>query len=151
MRWIELESTNKESLIENSGHNGIKLLLSPYDKPLAIGIDDKDDKIVIEFKYLDIEEKRANERDSGDAWLTIEIGQNTRRIYKITIDQKAFNNEMISKLNSELIESAIGKLEKKSNSKLPEKYSLAKRLIHNNSQKLFKEIDLSSHRHLAHI
>lgn len=65
----------------------IQFMLSPSDIPAAYRAVDKDGKYIIEFKYLSSPEPtRTTEQGDG---VSLEIGKNSRRIYKIILTPKS--------------------------------------------------------------
>jgi hypothetical protein len=92
MHWIKTNTFDLSSRRGKAKNNlERQLLLSPYDVPNAVRTYSEDDKIVIEFKYINISEHRdLHKGDNGD--VTLEVGEQSKRLYKIFIKQSVLDH-----------------------------------------------------------
>jgi hypothetical protein len=80
-------------------------MLSPYYIPKALRSFVDNDALIIEFKYIEIDEPRLL-YPNGDG-VTFELGGKTDRLYKITIDLATVRTEDLKRVISESLDSAI--------------------------------------------
>ncbi|QDT24075.1 hypothetical protein [Gimesia chilikensis] len=87
--WLDLD-IERLSKPKHDTRNGVDISfdLSPFDIPEAIRsrFDESDDRIVIEFKYLDDSEEESNELSTPD--MSILIGKNSGCIYRVSFKRK---------------------------------------------------------------
>ncbi|WP_448565968.1 hypothetical protein [Thalassotalea ganghwensis] len=145
-RWIETDTaTITQSETNTKPTRRVHFMLSPYDVPDAVRalFDDEQNKLIIEFRYIPINEKRQIQDNDG---VKFEVGLNTKRIYKIFLDESVdtelvFNTRTAESMEHSIVsaEEAIEKFiqynEKltKNNSK---KYNAAKSALHNYKHQL---------------
>lgn len=93
--WISVsqEAVNRP---ESEVKNGIKIqfMISPFDVPVATraGIDTETGqpgKYIVEFKYISTEEKITHV-DPHTRGVQLEVGKNSRKIYRIIVDLAEF-------------------------------------------------------------
>lgn len=88
LNWsdVAVDEINKP---ETKNQQGVKIqfMLSPTDIPTAYRAYNKDGMLYVEFKYLGTHESTRvlQERDG----LSLDVGKNSRRIYKITVDPRS--------------------------------------------------------------
>lgn len=89
--WISVSQQDLKE-VESSKQRGITLqfMISPADMPTAFRVIQlKDSEFVVEFKYLaGSEAKTLESREDG---VLLEIGRNSKRIYKIYLDVSKFS------------------------------------------------------------
>lgn len=94
---------------------------------------------VIEFKYL-TDEPLLSRKSSPDAPIELEVGVNSKRIYKIQLDMKKLDCQAVRLEAIQLAENVVGEIEKFRDS-LPEKfrdrYKMPENLVLENSGELF--------------
>ncbi len=91
--WIDLD-IERLSKPTHATQNGVDISfdLSPFDIPEAIRshFDQVDNRIVVEFKYLDDSAEETNEFSTPD--MSILIGKNSGCIYRVSFKRKAKTN-----------------------------------------------------------
>lgn len=101
--WINTDVSALSELKKQPKDAGkVKVMSSPYDVPEAIRAYHSDDKLIIEFRYISISEVKSIV--DGVGGIGFEIGEKTKRIYKIFIPEKTI-------LNSDGIKIEGGKIE----------------------------------------
>lgn len=98
--WIKLDpealtEAQREEVPHSQPDVKIQLSVSPYDVPEAVRgfFTDSGKSFVIEFKYLDDEPK---EERPADHEVTLHIGKNSGRLYKIQVNVEALEPDVSS-------------------------------------------------------
>ncbi len=135
-KWTPLE-LSPEKIKETVDIGGVKveLLVSPYDVPEAMRVRYVSElkRLVIEFKYIDADEPIDAQND--DQHLTLYIGRNSKRLFKVEIDVDGLSSKEISERTMTAIDRLINK--SKSISFL-DNYKLARRAVHNSRNQLMR-------------
>lgn len=144
-KWIE---TNRSELMEKTGEtisNRFKVMLSPYDIPQAVRAYKEHNNAIIEFKYISINETLSEIQLNRN--LTLKIGDQTQRIYKIIINEMSGDTNYYSDsaLNPESLEEEIDTfISRQENlSKFSTRYSAAKSLLSKYKNQLECELEIS--------
>jgi hypothetical protein len=141
--WItvDVNDVNKEAVKTLNGVN-VRMMFSPYDVPRLFRgykCPDNSEIFVIEFKYL-TDEPLLSRKSSPDAPIELEVGVNSKRIYKIQLDMKKLDCQAVRLEAIQLAENVVGEIEKFRDS-LPEKfrdrYKMPENLVLENSGELF--------------
>lgn len=140
--WVEVDvnKINKEVQKDILGV-GVKISFSPYDVPRRYrSYRDTNGKFfVIEFQYL-LDEGTRIEKPSPEAPIELEIGENSKRIYKIKIDTTKIKCESVSVEFEPLARNVVEAIENFKQSvpqKLRERYKMPENVIFNNRAQLF--------------
>jgi hypothetical protein len=92
MEWIK---TNTFDLAARRGKKACRIdphvFLSPYDVPNAVRTSTYKDKIVIEFRYINIMEDKKIHEGKNDGVL-LEVGVSTKRLYKVILDRSVLEH-----------------------------------------------------------
>lgn len=127
--WIELD----REILTAAYLNNFKSIPSPYDIPKAIRLNESEDGgLLIELSYIPNREKRK--LVDSIAGVQLEVGENSRKIYKVLISNIFFRNlgssgqEAINMTDFEpAIDRFISQQERYSNN--TQKYSLTKEAL----------------------
>lgn len=134
-KWMPLE-LSPEKLTETKKIGGVQveLLVSPYDVPGAMRLRSLSDppRLAIEFKYIDADEP-VDAMKEQDPHLTLFIGRNSGRLFKIEIDVDGLSSEDVS----ERVTKAIDRLIKKAKPDgFTDNYRLTRHAVHSSRKKL---------------
>lgn len=139
--WLQLDGKRLNPLQERE-IRGVKIdvYLSPYDVPEAVRgfYDESIPRFVIEFKYLGEESTRLQRHKH----LELRVGKNSGRLYRIDVDVQSLKAEAVS-LNMhipELLSKAIDSLAPAASDQRQDNYDLAKRVISERKEDLFREL-----------
>lgn len=139
--WLQLDGKRLNPL-QKREIRGVKIdvYLSPYDVPEAVRgfYDESIKRFVIEFKYLGEESKRLQRNKH----LELRVGKNSGRLYRIDVDVESLKAEAVS-LNMhipELLSKTIDRLEPATSDLRQDNYDLAKRVISERKEDLFREL-----------
>lgn len=132
--WIDTDTFGLSQ--ETAKHEStLTISISPYDVPEAVRSYSDDNEIVIEFRYIQINEKKTT--TNIDKGVTVEVGSKTKRIYKIIFDAKIYKVSSVSSSTSEnIVDKFIEKQERKTSQFSRDKYDLNKKLLHDYREKL---------------
>lgn len=138
--WVELDADDlNPPRTETFQGVQINVFLSPYDVPEGVrGYSEKSGWFVIEFKYIAEEPLR---RERPEPHLVLRVGKNSGRLYKIEVDVGALGAQAVA-LNvcvPELVSTAIDSL-KRDRHRRGENYDLAKKVISDRKEQVFKEL-----------
>jgi len=134
-----LPSGVSASLTKSEEIRGVKVevSMSPYDVPTGVRGYTDAKFFVIEFKYMTSDE-RVRSVPHGDH-VFVEVGVNSRRIYRIRIDTEKLKFDTVAVEVKEAIEKTINELGPRANNRLVESYRLNENIILNNRRELFGE------------
>ncbi len=119
---------------------GINLFLSPYDIPEAVkgDYDEKAGQFIISFNYFTgVEDLQSEITDKN---VTLKVGKNSNRIYKIVINVKALGAKVVQLA---LLKEVINNFEARSKSRNVENYEVAKRILSENQKEIFKQLEIA--------
>ena len=143
--WIDVDvnAMNQEVRKDIQGVK-VKISFSPYDVPRQYRSyrDTETNNFIVEFKYL-LDEETISEKPSADAPFEFEIGENSKRIYKIKIDTKAIKCDAVDVSFGTLAQNIVNTIEtfKKSvPQKLQDRYKMPEDVILNHRNELFSEL-----------
>jgi len=136
--WIPVNrGTFEDGKIERFHGVEIKVFISPYDIPEAIGAgyDDKIDRFVIKFRYLS--EEPTYEQKQDDV-ISLKLGKRSSRICEVIIDMKKVNASEVKLCLVEAVTNAINQFEKRNPNAGPlERFEVSKNLINENRSQIF--------------
>ena len=139
--WLQLDGKQLNPL-QKREIRGVKIdvYLSPYDVPEAVRgfYDESVARFVIEFKYLGEESTRLKRHKH----LELRVGKNSGRLYRIDVDVESLKAEAVS-LNMhipELVSEAIDSLAPAAPDRGRDNYDLAKQVISERKEDLFREL-----------
>lgn len=105
-QWLSIDQKDitKPKLSRKRGVK-VKMMVSPSDVPSAVRyyLDEQDNKLVVEFKYLSSPEKLVLDKYSGADML---VGKNSRKIYKVVFDTKDVMDHHSGRVRLEMIVNA---------------------------------------------
>jgi len=147
--WIELDSDE----LNPPRHADIKgvdvmVFLSPYEVPDAVrgALDQRADRFAIDFRYLGSPDKPneplETEAGPGHRDITLKVGRNSQRLYRIEIDVKKLKADrvrltMILEQVKEALHDLAARRTKPGNC---EHYDLAEKVISEKKDELLKDL-----------
>ena len=145
MEWIAVEDRqiNREVQKDIRGIN-VTVAFSPYDVPRRFrGYRDPITNLfIIDFEYL-LDETTRPEKSSPDSPIELEIGENSKRIYRIKIDVAKLGCDAVRLEFEPLARNVIGEIQKFKSvvpEKLRERYKLAESLLFNRRNEIFSPL-----------
>jgi hypothetical protein len=142
--WISIDHRDINLTKSSENFKGIKvnIYVSPYDIPEALRgyYDTGIDKFIIEFYYISDESVKRNKQSDH---ITLEIGKNSNRIYKIIIDVKSIKANTIDlNLIPKKVESAIDQFVNsiEPRERKNENYKIAKDLLSKKKDEIYSEL-----------
>ena len=127
--------------------NGVEVVvfLSPYDIPEGVrgDFDESLKRFVIRFKYLGGPEKPNEplEQVSQDDHVTLAVGRNSHRLYRVEIDVMSLGaDEIVLKVAEDLDEAIDWLSEKRHRPSNRGRYDVAKMAISERKDELFREL-----------
>jgi hypothetical protein len=143
--WVTVDANeiNKEVKKDLFGVE-VKVSFSPYDVPRRYrGYREPDsDFFVIEFQYITDEPTRS-ETPSKDSPIALEVGANSKRIYKIKLDVKKLGCQAVRLEIEPIARDVVGAIHKFRDTvplKLQERYKMPENIVFNNRDRLFSTI-----------
>jgi hypothetical protein len=146
--WVKVDTSeiNKEVSKDIQGVH-VKVSFSPYDVPREWRgqRDDMDsDFFIIEFRYL-LDEETHTEAPSANFPIQLDVGNNSKRIYKIRLNTSKLGSEFngIGLKIEPLVKEVVGAIKEFSTTvplKLRERYKMPEKLISNKRKEMFAEI-----------
>jgi hypothetical protein len=143
--WVEVDvnQMNQEVRKDISGVK-VKVSFSPYDVPRRYrSYRDPDSKFfVIEFGYL-LDERTVPQKASPQAPVELEIGENSKRIYKIKLDTTVIKCDLVKVEIEPLARNVVETIEifkKTVPEKLQERYKMPEKVVYNDRDRLFSEL-----------
>lgn len=131
--WLEVDTARFRQDRTEEIRQGVqvKMAVSPYDVPQGVrGYTDKTtSNFVIEFKYL-VEDEPHVQTAHENPHVRVEIGKNSKRIYRIMLDVVALKCDLVR-----LAVDAIEELPREHN-RLSNSYDLTKQIVLQNRDKL---------------
>jgi hypothetical protein len=140
---VDTRAINQEIEKEIQGVR-VKVSFSPYDVPIQFrGFREPNGSFfIIEFKYIN-DEKTVSNKSSPNAPIELEIGENSKRIYKIKVDVEKLKCAAV-RLEIDTIEKnvvgAIHKFRDTVPEKLQERYTMPESIVSQNQDRLFAGI-----------
>lgn len=96
--WIELEPELLNQPLPHEEISGVQVVVgsSPFDVPAAVrGYQhDVSKRFIIEFRYLGESERRIPQKI--DRFVTLRIGENSKRLYEIRVNVDALQAETVN-------------------------------------------------------
>lgn len=143
--WIDVDVTKINQNVSKNIHGvDVKVAFSPYDVPRRYrGYREPNGNFfVVEFQYL-LDEATIVKKPSADAPVELEIGQNSKRIYKIKLDATKFGCDCV-RVEFDLLArkeavKAIEWYKKTVPSKLQERYKLPENVVFNDRGRVFSD------------
>jgi hypothetical protein len=123
----------------------VQVLLSPYDVPEAVrGYYDRHiRRFVIEFRYISGDESLIP--DAQDEHITLKIGRNSHRLYRIEIDVDRLKAPAVALKLVHAVDQAIDRLVQRSRRSPREgNYEVAKEVILERGNELFQSLHSAS-------
>ncbi|MDR9750996.1 hypothetical protein RG836_06025 [Pseudomonas sp. SZMC_28357] len=125
--WISV-SQHDLNEVESREQRGLKVqfMVAPSDLPSAWRVvHEKADSVEVEFKYLGGNEPKQLEHCSNN--ITLEVGKNSKRIYKITLDVRSVptSGELMISRAADVVEHGSGL--NKGNSEVIHRFLTSKR------------------------
>lgn len=143
--WVEVDvnKINQEVRKDISGVE-VKVSFSPYDVPRRYrSYRDANGKFfVIEFQYL-LDEATVAKKATPNAPIELEVGENSKRIYKIKLDTSVIKCDAVNVEFEPLARNVLETIEKFKKSvptKFQERYKMPEKVVYNNRKELFSEI-----------
>lgn len=131
--WLEVDTARFRQDRTEEIRQGvrIKMAVSPYDVPQGVRAyrDDRTGNFAIEFKYL-VEDEPHVQTEHENQHVSVEIGKNSKRIYRIMLDVIAMQCDIVG-----LAVEAIEELPREHN-RLSNSYDLTKQIVLQHRDKL---------------
>jgi hypothetical protein len=158
--WVQVDvnEINKEVKKDLQGVE-VRVSFSPYDVPRRYRSyrDPNSDFFVIEFQYL-LEEETHTEKPAEQMPVELEVGDNSKRIYKIKINMEKLGVEAVQLKIEPLARNVLWAIKQFSTTvplKFRERYKMPESLIYNRRDKVFSgiggESDFTDNAPKAHI
>jgi len=126
--WITLDPDRLSSSEHTKDSSGVEVIvgLSPFDIPEKVRgqYDDKRERFVVEFAYLDESERKVQR--VLDDHVTVSVGENSHRLYKVLIDTDSIG---VQEVQLSLITEAFDRVVVDSESRQKKIFGMAKRIV----------------------
>ncbi len=133
--WISLDPELLSTVERTEEPGGVEVVigLSPFDIPEKVrgGYNEKSNRFVIEFKYIDESERHVPTK--LDNHITVLAGENSNRLYEIQIDVDAIGARSVQ---LSLATEAIERVANKSKPRKQKLYGMAKRIVESKESEL---------------
>ena len=136
-QWLPIDASLGKTKTEEIRGVKVEVSMSPYDVPIGVRgyAEENSDFFVIEFKYRTTDERTRSMPHRDHVF--VEVGVNSRRIYRIKLDVKQLNCEAVALEVKEAIEQTLSELGPTASNRLADTYRLNESIILKNRHELF--------------